>query len=103
MALLHASWETLVITIQGVLKATLRLPTPLPNSKLQPTKFDVSLFIYFYRRSTCFRRFLRPSSGAHNFTYSFRYCQPIMLLAAIVDEMELLSISSTKAAGRIIG
>ena len=23
-------------------------------------------FIYFYRRSTCFRRFLRPSSGAHN-------------------------------------
>jgi len=22
-------------------------------------------FIYFYRRSACFRRFLRPSSGAH--------------------------------------
>jgi len=35
------------------------------------------LIIYFYRRSTCFRRFLRPSSGAHNCTsYSFRYCQP---------------------------
>jgi len=32
-------------------------------------------FIYFYRRSTCFRQFLRPSSGAHNCTYSFRYCQ----------------------------
>ena len=47
------------------------------------------LIIYFYRRSTCFRRFLRPSSGAHNCTYSFRYCQPILLLAAIVDEMEL--------------
>jgi hypothetical protein len=47
------------------------------------------LFIYFYRRSACFRRFLRSSSGANNCTYSFRYCQPILLLAAIVDEMEL--------------
>ena len=25
----------------------------------------------------------------HNRTYSFRYCQPILLLAAIMDEMEL--------------
>jgi len=39
------------------------------------------LIFYFYRRSTFFRRFLRPSSGAHNCTYSFRYCQPILLLA----------------------
>jgi len=46
-------------------------------------------FIYFYRRSTCFRRSLRPSSGARNCTYSFRYCQPILLLAATVQEMEL--------------
>jgi hypothetical protein len=46
-------------------------------------------FIYFYRRSTCFRRFLRPSSGAHNCTYSFRYCQPILLPAATVAEMKL--------------
>jgi hypothetical protein len=46
-------------------------------------------FIYFYRRSTCFRRFLRPSSGAHNCTYSFRYCQPILLLAATVEELAL--------------
>ena len=44
-------------------------------------------FICFYRRSTCFRRFLRPSSGARNCTYSFRYFQPIPLLAATVDEM----------------
>jgi len=29
--------------------------------------------------------FLRPSSGAHNCTYSFRYCQqPILLLAAVL-------------------
>ena len=43
-------------------------------------------FIYFCRRFTCFRRFLRPSSGAHNCTYIFRYCQPILLLAATVEE-----------------
>ena len=59
------------------------------NSKLQPTRCNVSWFIHFYRRSTCFGRFLRPSSGAKNCTYSFRYCQPILLLAAIVDETEL--------------
>ena len=48
------------------------------DSKLQPTRCNVSWFIYFYRRCTCFRRFLHPSSssGAHNCTYSFRYCQP---------------------------
>jgi hypothetical protein len=38
--------------------------------------------------STCFRVFLRPSSGAQNCTYSVRYCQPIRLPAAIVAEME---------------
>ena len=59
------------------------------NSKLQPTRCSVSWLIYFYRRSTCFRRFLRPSSGARNCTYSFRYCQPVLLLAAVVDEMGL--------------
>jgi len=37
-------------------------------------------FIYFYRRCICFRRFLRPSSRANNCTYSFSYCQPILLL-----------------------
>ena len=59
------------------------------NSKLQPTRCNISGFIYFYRRSTCFRRFLHPSSWARNCTYSFRYCQPILLLAAVVDEMVL--------------
>ena len=44
------------------------------NYKLQPTRCKVSWLIYlFYRRSTCFRQFLRPSSVAHNCTYSFRY------------------------------
>jgi hypothetical protein len=46
-------------------------------------------FIYFYRRSTCFRRFLHPSSGAYNCRYSFRYCQPKLLLVVTVVEMEL--------------
>jgi hypothetical protein len=55
-------------------------------------------FIYFYRRSTYFRRFLRPSSEAHNCKHSFKYCQPILLLAATVEEMELHSISSTVAS-----
>ena len=64
------------------------------NSKLRPTRWNVSWFIYFYRRSTCFRLFLRPSSGANNCTYSFKYCQPILLLAAIVDEMELQGVQS---------
>jgi len=57
-------------------------------SKLQPARWNVSWFIYFYRRSTGFRRFLRSSSGAHNSTYSFKYCQPILLLAASMEEME---------------
>ena len=64
------------------------------NSKLQPTRCKVSWFIYFYRRSTCFRRFLHPSSGAHICTYSFSYSQPILLPAGVMDEMERSSISS---------
>jgi len=64
----------------------------IPNYNQQDATFLD--FIYFYRRSTCFRWFLRPSSGAHNCTYSFRYCQPIMLLATIVDELDLIHDSS---------
>ena len=61
------------------------------------------LIIYFYRRSTCFRLFLRPSSGTRNCTCSFRYCQSILLLAAVVDEIERSSISSTIAVSNSIG
>ena len=43
---------------------------------------------YLFRKgSTCFGRFLRPSSGAHNCTFSFRYCQPVLLQAGIVGEI----------------
>jgi len=51
--------------------------------------------------SACFSRFLRLSSGAQNCTYSVRYCQTNT--AAIVDETEPRSISSTIAAGSSIG
>ena len=76
-------------------------PTLEMGSKLQPTIRNVFLFIYFYKRSICFKRFLPPSSRAHNCTYCFRYCQPILLLAATVEEIEL--ISSTVAANSSIG
>ena len=56
-------------------------------SEVQPTRCKVSRFIST-KCFTSFRRFLRPSSGAQNCTCCVRYCQPIMLLAAIVDEME---------------
>ena len=48
---------------------------------------DATFLKFISTRSTCFRRFLCPSSGAHNCTYNFRYCQPILLLAATVDKM----------------
>ena len=52
-------------------------------------QITTNMMQHFYSCSTCFRRFLRPSSGAHNCTYIFSYCQQILLLAAIVYEMEL--------------
>jgi hypothetical protein len=59
----------------------------IPNYSQQDA--TILEFIYFYRCSTCFRRFLHPSSGAHNCTYSVRYCQPILLLAATVEESSI--------------
>jgi len=47
----------------------------------------------FLKGSTCFGRFFRPTSGAHNCTFSFRYCQPILLQDGVVDEMELISFN----------
>jgi len=49
----------------------------------------------FLKGSTCFSWFLHPSSGAHNCTFSFRYCQPILLQAGIMDEMEFHLIHDT--------
>ena len=53
--------------------------------------FDYS----FLKGSTCFGRFLSPLSGANNCTFSFRYCQPILLQAGIVDEMKFHLIHDT--------
>ena len=41
--------------------------------------------------------------STHNCTYRFRYCQPILLLAAIVDGRERSSLSSTIAASSSMG
>ena len=50
---------------------------------------DANILGYlFLKCCTYFRRFLRPSSGAHNCTFSFRYCQPILLQPGIVDETD---------------
>jgi len=93
-----------VVSIAGTLRLRKSL-NPSRNLIKNYNQQDAAFleFIYFYIRSTCFRRFLRPSSGAHNCTYSFRYCQPILLLAATVEEMERSSISSTVAANSSFG
>jgi len=55
---------------------------------------DATTLIYlFLKRSTRFGRSLRPSSGAHNCKHSFGYCQPVLLLAGMVTEMGLTSVS----------
>ena len=64
---------------------------------------DAAILIYlFLKSSTCFRRSLRPSSGANNCTHSFRYCQPVLLPVGMVAEMELTSVSSISATNKII-
>jgi hypothetical protein len=50
--------------------------------------------------STCFRRVLRPSSGAQNCIYSIGYCQALLLPVAVVGELELkISITCSIAGG----
>ena len=51
-------------------------------------KMQLFLVYLFLKGSTCFGWFLHPS-GAHNCMHRFRYCQPILLQAGILDEMEL--------------
>ena len=49
---------------------------------------DATIFYYLFLKGfTCFGRFPRPSSGAHNRTFSLRYCQPILLQAGVVGEL----------------
>ena len=62
-------------------------PSPFLSYNQQDAIF-LDLFIS-NRCSACFRRSLRPSSGSQNCTHSCRYCHPILLLAASMDEMVL--------------
>ena len=49
-----------------------------------------NLFIYV-KYSTCFRRFLRPSSGAHICIYSIGYfVETLLLPATVVEEFQLI-------------
>ena len=51
-----------------------------------------SLFICV-KCSTCFRRFLRPSSGAQNCIYSIGYLvKPLLLPATVLEELELQAV-----------
>jgi hypothetical protein len=53
-------------------------------------KLQLFWFIYlFLIRPTCFGRYFRPSSGALDCIYSFWYCPTILMLAGVIDEMEL--------------
>jgi hypothetical protein len=47
--------------------------------------------------STCFRRFLRPSSGARTVHTESGIVKPILLPAATVDEMELTLYAQFRA------
>jgi len=50
---------------------------------------DATIFDYlFLKGSTCFGRFLRPSSGAYNCTLNFGYCQAIVLQAGIDTSLQ---------------
>ena len=57
-----------------------------------------SLFISV-KCSTCFRRFLRPSSGAQNCIYSIGYfVKPLLLPATVMDDLELWSSNSSNSS-----
>jgi len=57
-------------------------------------------FIYlFLVSSTCFGRCLHPSTGACDCIYSFWCCPPMLLPVDVMDEMELLVMSTDVGAG----
>jgi hypothetical protein len=52
------------------------------------------LIYLFLACSTCFGHFPCPSSGAHNCIYIFGYCEPILLLAGIMQVTYLYTNNS---------
>ena len=71
------------------------IPAPKVNYNQQVAAILDYLFL---KGSTCFGLFLRPSSGAHNCTFSFRYCQPVLLQAGIVGWRYLLTVPEIECA-----
>jgi hypothetical protein len=61
------------------------------NVFFQVYKQDATLYniLYYCQYSTCFRRFLRPSSGAQNCTHSIWYMSSLLAATASVGELEL--------------
>ena len=57
--------------------------------EVQPTRSNVSRFIYFYKMLYMFQAVPPPIIRSTKCTYGVTYFQLILLLAASVDEMEL--------------
>ena len=55
---------------------------------------DATLYniLYYCQYSTCFRRFLRPSSGAKNCTHRIGYISSLLAVTASVGESERLVV-----------
>jgi hypothetical protein len=66
-------------------------PISIPNYSQKVQRFLIYLFL---QTLYMFQAVPPPSSGAHNCTYSFRYCQPILLLAATVEGMEIHQLAT---------
>jgi hypothetical protein len=62
---------------------------------------DATLYniLYYCQCSTCFRRFLCPSSGAQNCTHSIWYMSSLLTATASVGELEQLLFQLTHASG----
>jgi hypothetical protein len=64
--------------------------------KMQPTRCYVSQFFISLKCCTCFRGYLRPSSGAQTVHKASGICQTLLQPAAIMVGIELVSFSEVK-------
>jgi hypothetical protein len=62
------------------------------DSFFQVYQQDASLYniLYYFQRSTCFRRFLRPLSGAQNCAHNVWYMSSLLAATTSVGELEQL-------------
>jgi len=72
--------------------------------RVQPKRCKFPNLFISVRRSTCFRRFLRPSSGAQNCTYSVRYLsdQYCYLLLALTFHCLFISVRRSTCFRRFL-